>query len=140
MASGILVSLDQSCPIFPTKLPNDTYGCPLQPTPESAFSSQVDVDADGVVNPAQFLTLAKRTLGQTMQHETKLSTDENRSPTAPERIRDHRHATTPAKGRPNGASQQAAAAAARLLRSADPHGFGVITFSQCVRYLTVSSA
>ncbi len=74
-----------------------------------------------------------------MQQETKPSTEESRSPTAPERICDHRHhaTTPPAKGRPNGASQKAAAAA-RLLRSADPNGFGVITFSQCVRHLALN--
>lgn len=98
---------------------------------------QVDVDADGVLNPAQFLALAKRTLGR-LQKSMILPLEQ-----CPPRITDnsgsprqhgrHRLATTAGL---KGATQQAAA----RLKSADPNGFGIVTFSQCVRHLALDDS
>lgn len=104
-----------------------------------ARTIQLDVDADGVLNPAQFLALAKRTLGRlqttTMPPQEywppKRTANGWGSPIAPGQHGRHRLAAAEAKGHLKFATQQAAA----RLKSADPNGFGVITFSQCVRHL-----
>lgn len=88
---------------------------------------QVDVDADGVLNPTQFLTLAKRTL--------RRAQDASESPvyvrTDRQRVR--------AKGEGEGQDKIDRQAMTRL-RAADPHGCGRITFSECVDHLVRNAA
>ncbi|CAN0232699.1 unnamed protein product [Hapterophycus canaliculatus] len=99
---------------------------------------QVDVDANGTLNPVQFLTLAKRILRRA-QRSTLLSQqspskthDPVVSSMSSEASRVH-HAMMVISGkeRPNVVEQQAVA----RLRAADPHGFGLITYSQSVLHL-----
>lgn len=80
---------------------------------------QVDVDADGVVNPSQFLALAKQTLRRAQKAA---------GPPTPTRMGRNRAG---AKGAQEIIDRQATT----RLRVADPHGCGRITFSECVDHL-----
>ncbi|CAB1118558.1 unnamed protein product [Ectocarpus sp. CCAP 1310/34] len=101
---------------------------------------EVDVNADGVLNPAQFLALAKRMLRRTQRmttpsrQETAQRHSTNCSPTTPGTNGRHRQAGSAPKANLSCAEK----IAATQLRAADPHGFGVITFSQCVLHLASS--
>ncbi|CAM9487950.1 unnamed protein product [Ectocarpus sp. 13 AM-2016] len=101
---------------------------------------EADVNADGVLNPAQFLALAKRMLRRTQRTTTPSRQDTlqrhstNCSPTTPGTNGRHRQAEPAAKANLSCAEK----IAATQLRAADPHGFGVITFSQCVLHLASS--
>ncbi|CAN0403348.1 unnamed protein product, partial [Pylaiella littoralis] len=101
--------------------------------------ASVDVDGDGVLNPVQFLALAKRTLGRMQRARTppdqlcpprRYTSD--CSPTTPEQNgRQGLPEVAVGNERPNAVQKQAVA----RLRAADPNGFGVVTFSQCVLHL-----
>eukprot|EP00903_Cladosiphon_okamuranus_P006338 g6208.t2 len=87
---------------------------------------KLDVDADGVLNSAQFLALAKRTVGRlkksTMspretQCPPRRTIEDGGSPIEPGQYGRHRLAMTAAKGQIKSAAQQAAA----LLKAADPN-------------------
>ncbi|CAM9689410.1 unnamed protein product, partial [Scytosiphon promiscuus] len=102
---------------------------------------EVDVDADGVLNPVQFLTLAK----QILRRAQRATPPSCRSPSrkhdaafgasmAIEAHGGHHPVMSGVKERPNVVEQQAVA----RLRAADPHGFGSITYSQCVLHLDAS--
>lgn len=119
--------------------PSDSLSPP--PHLKYAFLLQLDVDIDGALNPVQFLALAMRTLRR-LQNSTippknkgspRRTTDDSGSQIEPGQHGRHRLATTAAKGHLKSATQQAAA----RLKSADPNGFGIITFSQCVRHLAL---
>ncbi|CAM9281866.1 unnamed protein product, partial [Laminaria digitata] len=79
----------------------------------------VDVDADGVVNPSQFLTLAKRTLRRAQE------------PAEPPALARTGRSRVGLQGRQDNIDRQATI----RLRAADPHGCGRITFSECVDHL-----
>ncbi|CAN0514623.1 unnamed protein product, partial [Ectocarpus sp. 12 AP-2014] len=101
---------------------------------------EADVNAEGVLNPAQFLAFAKRMLRRTQRTTTPSRQDTaqrhstNCSPTTPGTNGRHRQAGPAAKANLSCVEK----IAATQLRAADPHGFGVITFSQCVLHLASS--
>ena len=100
--------------VFPSRATNRFRG-----SLNACLLWQVDVDADGVVNRSQFLTLAKRTLRRAQ---------EAAGPPAHTRTDRHR---VGAKGGQDSIDRQATV----RLMAADPHGCGRITFSECVDHL-----
>lgn len=102
---------------------------------------QVDVDGDGVIDPAQLKTLTGRTLRRaertmstatSARHRRHWGVADSRSAHGYRPERDLPHTITKAARDQNHAIDRKAT---ELSMAVDPHHFGGTTFSQCVQHL-----